>query len=625
MKRFSIASLVLALLLPFTSWGQTESLAVRIRNSRTTAAIPTAEAIESLQRQLNTIAGDIREIISGEQAVGAATEIEAPSYGPKGVTITSLTKVLTDPSDFGLRFWAVRAMYMTNMPDLTAVAVWVEEPTDDPATLVRNCTYIPGGENTAIIALDIPDETLEIRVYLVPVTDHEWPLRTVALYGAANASSHGEIEITPLPTETVGVEWTSNVTAFTMAAPTYFYDANGIYRGRLMGTFTEPADARWGGIELVAKRPGPIYELLGRFRSSPIAGIVVECPFVIESWRIFARSFDKQGKTNTINEGGDGTPTPYDDISIGNTDGKLDLGKALDTSLAAELEVVAQVLGVKDEGITEALIKDFAISKLKLKNAPIIDAVRIENLAVATAHIQAAAITTALLHNLAVTEAKIADATIGTAKIKNLAVTNALLAADISADKISTGTLSVDKIDSWEGKTIQVGSGTTFSGTVNFGGSVNATIAVVTGALTANTPAGTAVAVNSGSAIMYNGQFVGAGGVNTAGTINTGSSITATGSINTNDFYKVDGVEVISTDRIYKGSGGVNTIGDHNTNGVFKVDGTQVVTNQGAVIADVSGTADGTYDATEQAMLNDLVTAVNALISRMEGHGLIAQ
>lgn len=45
---------------------------------------------------------------------------------------------------------------------------------------------------------------------------------------------------------------------------------------------------------------------------------------------------------------------------------------------------------------------------------------------------------------------------------------------------------------------------------------------------------------------------------------------------------------------------------------------------RGAAVTAVSGTADGTYGTAEAAIINDLVTAVNAVIERLEAHGLIA-
>ena len=57
-------------------------------------------------------------------------------------------------------------------------------------------------------------------------------------------------------------------------------------------------------------------------------------------------------------------------------------------------------------------------------------------------------------------------------------------------------------------------------------------------------------------------------------------------------------------------------LADRNQNGM--------ISDQGASVTAVSGTADGTYDTTEQNLINDLVTAVNAIIERLEAHGLIA-
>ena len=48
------------------------------------------------------------------------------------------------------------------------------------------------------------------------------------------------------------------------------------------------------------------------------------------------------------------------------------------------------------------------------------------------------------------------------------------------------------------------------------------------------------------------------------------------------------------------------------------------IAERGASVTAVAGTADGTYGTAEAAIINNLVTAVNALIERLEAHGLIA-
>lgn len=81
----------------------------------------------------------------------------------------------------------------------------------------------------------------------------------------------------------------------------------------------------------------------------------------------------------------------------------------------------------------------------------------IQNLAVTTGKINDLAVTNAKIANLTIDgDAKIANATISTAKIGLLQVTDALIAANISASKITTGVLLADLIGAG---TILLGSG----------------------------------------------------------------------------------------------------------------------------------------------------------------------
>lgn len=54
------------------------------------------------------------------------------------------------------------------------------------------------------------------------------------------------------------------------------------------------------------------------------------------------------------------------------------------------------------------------------------------------------------------------------------------------------------------------------------------------------------------------------------------------------------------------------------------VNANKVLTDRQATVATVAGTAGATYTATEQGIINNLVTAVNALIARLQGMGTIA-
>lgn len=48
-----------------------------------------------------------------------------------------------------------------------------------------------------------------------------------------------------------------------------------------------------------------------------------------------------------------------------------------------------------------------------------------------------------------------------------------------------------------------------------------------------------------------------------------------------------------------------------------------LIGNRQAAITAVSGTADGTYGTAEAAIINGNVTAINAIITALEAHGLI--
>jgi len=132
-------------------------------------------------------------------------------------------------------------------------------------------------------------------------------------------------------------------------------------------------------------------------------------------------------------------------------------------------------------------------------------------------------------------------------------------------------TISASHKLSMNGGIIEIDQGT-ISGTVSFGGSISVNIAVTTAAITANTPTGTALTVNAGSAIMATGQFVGAGGVSTSGVINTTNAFQISGTavidsgrsghfvdIDASGAYKMDGSEIINTSKQFVGAGVVCT------------------------------------------------------------------
>jgi hypothetical protein len=285
---------------------------------------------------------------------------------------------------------------------------------------------------------------------------------------------------------------------------------------------------------IVAKKPGPIWRSLGTFHSSPTDEIEVEVPPSVQVWTIFARSIDVNGHPNSIQEGG-GNPTPSDTLTVGDAEGKLDLGKALEASLGSSLAIAAQVLGVSTGGITEDLIGQFAVSKQKLANAPIIDAVRIEDLAVGTAHLQLASVNTAIIQDGVIVNGHFGDAEIYGAKIKNAAIVSAHI-NDVSADKLTAGTADVGAgglyIEGGGGITIKAGGKViTQSGVYITAGGYISTTDYLIGYLGVKVGSGGSI-----TAIDSTGKFVGSGGVVTPAAVD-GQSL------------KIQGNEVLSSGR----------------------------------------------------------------------------
>ncbi len=91
-------------------------------------------------------------------------------------------------------------------------------------------------------------------------------------------------------------------------------------------------------------------------------------------------------------------------------------------------------------------------------------------------------------------------------------------------------------------------------------------------------------------------------------------------SINTGDTYRVNGVTILNATTLgasvlASSLTSVGTLTNVNTSGAYSVDGTQVVSNQGSAVTRAAGGA--TIDAEAR-------TSLNALLDRLEAHGLIA-
>ena len=576
------------------------SLANRVRSMGGHREVVLAEALESMHKELVQLRADLIAATSADGIAEAIREISAGSYS-QGIYFASVLVELTDPNDFGLRFLSLKCTYSSNIEEMKKVEVWVEDPVDGEARSLGTFQHTSTG--VIYIPYNSPATAHDIRIYLVPVSSTvHYQLHTVSEYGETNASPNKTVGIYPIPTTDLGIEYAGVVTGLGVTDPNegtgegYFYDANGLYRAKIEVTFTKPSgDERFAGIEVMAKKPGPVWESLGRFGNSPTGDIVVSCPPTVENHTIYAVSYDKFGRRNSIVESTPpGTLTPSVTISVGDAAGKLDIAKALSTSLSPALVIAANVLGVATGGITEALIGQFAVSKLKLKNAPIIDAARIEDLAVGTGHIQLLAIGTALVQNAAIVNAKV-----GAAEIYGAIIAN----AGIDSAKISS--LVVDKITGWAGSSIDFGAGITYTGTGTF--NITAHLSV-----TNSISSGTSINANGGFRVdgvevidgVYR-RFNGAGGVDTAGHVK-GLELWANGSA------------VVNSVQQWIGNG------IHITSGVVKIGGVQVVGSRQTGISDASVAHSFADLAAAEAGCNALGGKINSILAAMETHGLLA-
>ncbi len=110
--------------------------------------------------------------------------------------------------------------------------------------------------------------------------------------------------------------------------------ADGTSLLRVTGYWTPPSDPQFGGAEIVAKKPDGNYYKVAAGRISPIEADISQ-PASVQSWRFYVRSIDINGRRNSISD----TVTPYIDISVGNANGQLNLGKALTSSFSSEFKV----------------------------------------------------------------------------------------------------------------------------------------------------------------------------------------------------------------------------------------------------------------------------------------------
>lgn len=224
------------------------------------------------------------------------------------------------------------------------------------------------------------------------------------------------------------------------------------------------------------------------------------------------------------------------------------------------------------------------------------------------ATIAAGSIGTTELADDAVTQAKIADLAVGTAQIQDLAVTNAKINS-LVANKITAGTLQAGVIYAGAIAATQITAGTINSVNINAGtysltsGTNQMLINGVDGFTQLNTTTGARVRMLGGGLAVFSSALLAV-----PSSISMSSSTSAP-SISIGNSLGVMGIGVSAL--------GVPTI---------TMNSLTVLTTRKTGPAAVVGTAGVTYTATEQGIINALVTAVNTLrtaLNAATGHGLV--
>ena len=224
------------------------------------------------------------------------------------ITFSSLTAAISNPDADGKRQWNLTATYSTDILGLSAVEVWIEDPTGNKASKLTTCKYVAPSPCTAVFQEAPPAVAKEIRVYLVPVAGNTVQQLVSVADASGDAtltvSANRTITINPAPNGNQGVEYASVVTGLTKTIPNppYATNAAGQQVLRVDFSWTNPSDTRFGGVMLFMVRGGA---------TLPISGLVStgfhwetsNFPSSDEGVTVYALSCNKSNQPNTYFEG----------------------------------------------------------------------------------------------------------------------------------------------------------------------------------------------------------------------------------------------------------------------------------------------------------------------------------
>ena len=233
-----------------------------------------------------------------------------------------------------------------------------------------------------------------------PWTPENWTFYAVShdTGGRANTNPVGvtfvsgtfeTVSVGPPPPGSSGVEYTSLV-GNPASGVQFEYQTRvtleGVEEFRVYCRWSNPADVTFAGVKIVPKRTFPALEYMtGEYTGPNETEGSTKWHTIVDGEKviIYLVSVDVNGKENGINE--TLTPKSSEYTTTQNATGQLKGNRLSAATVGLGLQV-SGVLRVAPQGITEALVLDFAISKQKLANLPIIDSFRVETAAIQNAH-----------------------------------------------------------------------------------------------------------------------------------------------------------------------------------------------------------------------------------------------
>ncbi len=525
----------------------------------------TPKKVLTVQKQLGSVGQEYAPLVAGFTV--------ATSWGTngQGQKVFFIDSSWTKPSSAlfgGVRIKMIRGGTHYELSGIEPGATHRYELSHFPATT----------ENVTVYALSV-DTNNRTNSYALGVTPSQAVQLTAPDLGGA------------------GVEYTAVVIGFS-AAVDYPANADGTYRARVQATFTPPADATWGGLDLVTY-DGVTYTTRARVRSSP-AIFQMPVPTTSQTWTVYGVSFDVNGRRNNIQVG----VTPSSNIIVGTAAGTLLLSKA-DANSFDSLDFVIASNKFKILQIDGSLIVSGTVSSSKL-NATEISVGGGPNKPGKFGVYNASGVQIGFIG----VEAGNEGAWFKTLSIGGTAYASGKLKADASGNVALDGATL----------TLNLNGVTTTIQNAAFGGEY-------AGIKVANN-----TSPNAAAGIIYTG-FI---SQNASGyqTVNIGTYVV--GGSGLAWIYNSTGTPTIKLDGsgpalLWNGTTRLDSSGNADFAATVKIAGIQVLATRQAAVADITITTPSTGSVTADSftgdaynIVEDLKQKLNALLARVRIHGLIA-